>query len=128
MDLNARIASACEAVPGLVRAAVALVPDGLLIGGLGATSSWEHEPLLRSAMACLAAQGSPSISVNPASFVEYLFVVEDQLIVIQCGRRDPRLALVAVCTREPNLAFVLSTTRRAIAALEECIDLAELGV
>jgi hypothetical protein len=121
------IARACELVPGLVRCALVLLPEGLLIGGFGAESVLDHEPLVRSAARCLAARPTPAIGDRAATFVEYLFVIEDQLVVIQGGRRDARLALAVTCTREPNLAFVLSSTRQAIRAVEDSFDLAAWG-
>jgi hypothetical protein len=107
------IARACELVPSLVRCALVLLPEGLLIGGIGADSVLDHEPLIRSAIG----------DGPPARFVEYLFVIDDQLVVIQGGRGNTRLALAVVCTREPNLALVLNATRRAVSIIEESLDL-----
>ena len=129
MDLNESISRACEGVPGLVRAALAVLPEGFLIGGIGAASTFDHEPLVRSATHCLAPRPAPAVGARSlAPFVEYLFANDDQWIVIQAGRTDPRLVLAVVCTREPNPAFVLASTRQAIRALEISVDLASLGV
>src|SRR5262245_3530583 len=106
MDLDRSVANACQAVPGLVRAALALLPEGFLVGGVGAHSTFEHEPLVRSAKRCLEVPVQASL-VPAVPYVEYLFVIDDQLIAIQRGRKDPRLVLIVACTREPNLAFVL---------------------
>lgn len=123
------IAAACALVPGLVHGALVLLPDGILLGGVGATSVLDHEPLLRSATRCLAVRPMPAIGAEtPSAFVEYVFVLHDQLVVIQGGRRDPRLALAVACSREPNLMWVVSSTRRAIETLETTIDLAAWGV
>jgi hypothetical protein len=118
------IARACVLVPSLVRCALVLLPEGLLIGGIGADSVLDHEPLIRSAMRCLTVRATPAIGDGPpARFVEYLFVIDDQLVVIQGGRGNTRLALAVVCTREPNLALVLNATRRAVSIIEESLDL-----
>jgi hypothetical protein len=120
------ITRACEAVPGLVRCALVLLPEGLLIGGIGAGSVLDHEPLIRSAARCLAVGPTPVLGKH-AAFVEYLFVTEEHLVVIQGGRRETRLALGVTCTREPNLAFVLSSTRQAMRAVEDSFDLVAWG-
>jgi hypothetical protein len=126
MQLDAPIIAACALVPGLLRSALVLLPEGLLIGGTGAESTLDHEPLVRAATACLVARGVPVLTERPlARFVEYAFVSADELVVIQRGRSDERLALAAVCTREPNLALVLSATRQAIARLEASVILDE---
>jgi hypothetical protein len=127
MDWNESIRRACEGVPGLIRAALALLPEGLLIAGIGEEKSFDHEPLVRSAVACLSRRNTaPGGNRDP--FVEYVFVCVDQVVVIQAGRREPRLALALVCTREANLAFVLDSTRRALTAMENSISLVALGV
>jgi len=92
-----------------------------LIGGVGEASAFEQEPLVRSATLCLSAP-SPTPNAQPA-LVEFLFVNDEQVLVIQRGREATRLALAVVCTREPNLAFVLSTSRRAMLEIERTIDL-----
>ena len=126
MQFDAQIVAACALVPGLVRSALVLLPEGILIGGIGAESALDHEPLVRAAMACLVARGAPVLTERPlASFVEYAFVSTDELVVIQRGRSDERLALATVCTRDPNLALVLSATRQAITRLEESVILDE---
>lgn len=129
MNVDEAIARACDLVPGFVQGALALLPEGLLIGGVGEGTAFEHEPLVRSASRCLAACLLASEGQAPApAFVEFLFVNEEQVLVIQRGRRSARLALAIVCTREPNLAFVLSSTRQAIRDIEGTVDLAAWGV
>jgi hypothetical protein len=126
MRFSDQILAACELVPGLLRSALVLLPEGLLIGGTGVETILDHEPLVRAALACLVARGAPVLTERPlASFVEYAFVADNELVVIQRGRHDSRLALAAVCTRDPNLMLVLSATRRAILTLEESIVLDE---
>lgn len=129
MNVDEAIARACELVPGLVQGALALLPEGLLIGGVGEATAFEHEPLVRSASRCLSAcLLAPEGQAPALAFVEFLFVNDEQVLVIQRGRRSARLALAIVCTREPNLAFVLSSTRQAIRAIEGTVDLAAWGV
>lgn len=129
MQFEESIARACEPVPGLVRAALGLLPEGVLIAGVGAESSFDQEPLIRSATHCLAARNWPATAARvSADLIEYVFVLADQLIVVQGGRQDPRLVLVVVCTREANIAFVLGSTRRALRALEDTVNLRDLGV
>lgn len=109
----------------MLHGALALLPEGLLIGGVGEGKSFDREPLVRSAVRCLSGNG---IALEPSSptFVEHVFVSREELVVILQGQRYPRLALALVCSPEPNLAFVLSLTRRALQALEASIDLAAL--
>lgn len=125
MNADDAVARACALVPGLVQGALALLPEGLLIGGVGEASAFEQEPLVRSATRCLL-EVEPPLSDEAARvpLVEFLFVNDDQVVVIQRGRSAARLALAVVCTREPNLAFVLSSTRRAMHEIEGMIDLA----
>ena len=129
LDVHGSIERACGSVPGLVQAAVAILPEGILIGGLGAKRAFDHEPLVRSAALCLVERPAPNVAGKPAArFVEYLFSSDDELVVIQGGRRDARLVLAVVCRREANLAWVLGSTRRALHALEDSLDLSALGV
>ncbi len=123
MTIDDTIANACEAVPGLVNGALALLPEGILIGGVGAGGAFDREPLVRSAARVLGNHVSAAIAKSSA-FVEYAFVSQDQLVVIERGHDHPRVALVLVCTREPNLALVLSTARQALKTLEHTLDLA----
>jgi hypothetical protein len=125
MNVDDAVARACSLVPGLIRGALALLPEGLLIGGVGEASAFEQEPLVRSATRCLLAEEPPLTGDGPrGALVEFLFVNDEQLVVIQRGRSAARLALAVVCTREPNLAFVLSSSRRAMREIEGTIDLA----
>lgn len=125
MKVEAAVARACERVPGLVRGALVLVPDGILLARVGGDSLLDLEPLLRSASR-LATRGRPS-DAWPA-LVEYLFVIHDQLVVIQGGRRDPRMALALVCTREHNVGFALTAARLAMFDVEAGVDLAAWGL
>ncbi len=115
--------SACEAIPGVVAGALVLVPEGLLIGGVGRGGALDREPLVRSA-ARLATERAPLITLGASSpFVEYAFVSDDQFVVIVRGRRQPRVSLALACRREANLALVLSSTRRALSFIETTVDL-----
>jgi hypothetical protein len=118
MKLDVDVARACERVPGLQRGALVLLPEGFLIAGIGGDSALDLEPLIRSAG-----------KVPAPPFVEYLFVTHDQLVVIQGGRRDPRLALALVCSREHNNAvFSLSAARLAMADVEDSVDFSAWGL
>lgn len=112
--------SACEPVPGLVLGALALLPEGLLIGGVGEGSAFDREPLVRCAARCLVA-GAPSGPLV-APFVEHVFVSPERLVVLMRGQRYPRLGLALACSHVANMAFVLSTTRSALRALEAMLD------
>jgi hypothetical protein len=128
MDLRDPIERACGGVPGLVRAVLTMLPEGLLIGVAGGASALDHEPLIRTAMGCFGGSAPPTLRGRPPSrFVEYLFVVDDFCVAVQGGRRQARMVLIAICTREPNLALVLSSTRRALVELEDALDLAAMG-
>jgi hypothetical protein len=124
MTLEQCLARACEPVPGLLYGALALLPEGLLVGGVGRGGAFDHEPLVRSAARCLAGNALGSFADGGLTFVEHLFVSREELVLIVQGRRYARLALVLVCSTEPNLAFVLSSTRGALQTLEATVDLA----
>lgn len=117
MNLDECLARACEQVPGLQQGALALLPEGLLIGGVGAGSSFEREPLVRSAARALQRSAQTA-----AAFVEHVFVSRHELVVIARGKRYPRLALALACSTEPNLAFVMTASRAALRELEATID------
>ncbi len=122
MTMQSSIADACEAVPGLLSGALVMLPEGLVIAGLGAGGAVDREPLVRSAARCLAtARPTPGMPVTV--FVEYAFVSEDQLVVIERGQRDARVALVVVCNRDANLALVLGSARHALRTIESTLDL-----
>ena len=128
MNLDDAITHACERVPGLVRGALLFLPEGFLLAGTRNASNLDLEPLIRSAARTLAPREAPSIHDETLDAVEYVFVIHDQLVVIQRGRRDPRLALAVVCTREHNIAFAMGTTRLAMRELEEVVDLSPWGL
>lgn len=126
--IDETLARACEAVPGLRDAVLILLPEGELLGAAGGTSQFDLEPLIRSARRSLMVRAAPAFGDAPPSpFVEYIFVIEDQYVVVQGGRSDSRVALAVVCDRETNLAFVLASTRRALTAVEAEVDLAAWG-
>lgn len=125
MSIDESLASACEAVPGLQSGVLVLLPDGLPIGGVGEGSAFDREPLVRSTARCLTNLRSATPPTKGGSkFVEYAFVSDDQLVVILRGRRFTRVALALACSREANLAWVLSSTRAALTTIESTVDLA----
>jgi hypothetical protein len=122
------LAQACEQVPGLVQGALALLPEGLLLGGVGPGKAFDREPLARAAARCLSSVGEASPDEAARTFVEHVFVGPRELYVIARGSRYPRLALALSCSTEANLAFVLSASRAALRKLEASIDLEGLGI
>jgi hypothetical protein len=129
VSIDAMVARACERVPGMVRGVLVLLPEGFLLGGAGDDHMLDLEPLIRSVGRCLTPRVSPPIGGRAGMpLVEYLFVIHDQLVAIQAGRRDPRIALAVVCTREHNITFALTATRLAIAEIEASIDLTAWGL
>jgi hypothetical protein len=121
-NLNQAVADAGIEVPGMVCAAAVLVPDGIILGGTGAELLTELEPLVRSAARCFPTAGDPDLADRDPA-VEFAFVGDEEIIVIQGGRSEPRLAFAVICTRETNLAFVLAASRKAIATLEQVVDM-----
>lgn len=127
--LEATLARACECVPDLVRGALVLLPEGYLIGGTAGTSALDFEPLIRATTRCTAASPPPTLGERaPGELAEFLFVVSDQYVVIERGRRDRRVALALVTGRECNLAFVLVGARQALSELERDLDLEAWGL
>jgi hypothetical protein len=126
MSIDDSLASACQVVPGLQSGVLVLLPDGLQMAGVGEGSSFDREPLVRSAARCLTGLRSATPPTKGGSrYVEYAFVSAEQLVVILRGRRFTRLALALACSREPNLAFVLSSTRAAFELIENTVDWSE---
>lgn len=117
MSLDECLARACEHVPGLFQGALALLPEGLLIGGLGEGGAFDREPLVRSAARCLN-----------GTFVEHVFVSREDLVVIARGRRFPRLALALACRTDANLNFVVTASRTALRELEATLDPGSLEI
>lgn len=99
------------------------MPEGLLIGGVGAGSTFEREPLVRSAARCLTTSGEAG-----GAFVEHVFVSRHELVVIARGKRYPRLALALSCSTDANLAFVMTASRAALRELEATIDVRGLEI
>src|SRR5262245_1411193 len=102
MNLDECVARACEPVPGLLHGALALLPEGLLIGGVGEGGIFEREPLACSAARCLARALPPRVT-SQEPFVEHVFVSMGELVVILRGQRYPQLALALVCGGGANL-------------------------
>lgn len=120
------IAEACEQVPGVQNGALVLLAESIAIGGIGASSAFDREPLVRAAVRCLGsskALGRPS--QKALEFVEYAFVSAQQITVIVRGKLQPRIALVLACTRESNLAFVLAAARHALGEIERTAEVLE---
>jgi hypothetical protein len=129
VKLGPAVERACQRVPGVVCGALVLLPEGLLLAGVGGETALDLEPLIRSASRCLASRPAPGLTAQPPEpFVEYLFVIHDQLVVVQRGRREARLALALACTREHNVGFALTAARLAMADVEAEIDLAAWGL
>lgn len=126
MNLDECLTRACEQIPGLSQGALALLPEGILVAGVGAGSSFEREPLVRSAARCFA-HGPDHGAAGPA-FVEHVLVSGQEVVVVAQGRRYRRLALALSCRSETNLAFVLSASRAALREVEATIDVRGLGI
>lgn len=117
-SIDQLLAEECGAVPGFVEGALALLPEGLLIGSVGFSNGFAGEPLGRAAARCLAHRHSR----NQLRWTEHAFISAERLIVIQRGHRHIRLALALVCSRDANLQFVIHSTRRALIAVEAELD------
>lgn len=118
--VEASLFAAHETIPGMVSAALVLVPDGVLVASVGASNQLELEPLVRSALR--VAEGRAQLSGGFSPFVDYAFVSEDRVVVIARGLQQPHVALTVVCKRDANLALVLGSTRQALAGLEAQLD------
>lgn len=129
MNLDDCLARACAEVPGLYQGALALLPEGLLLAGVGPGGLFEREPLVRAAKLCLVVP-APGDSEGPASprFVEHVLVSEEEVVILSRGREHPRLALALACGNEANLAFLIVAFRAALRKLEATVDLGELGL
>jgi hypothetical protein len=121
MNLDQCVARACEPVSGLLNGALVLLPEGLVIGGVGEGGMFDRELLARSAAHCLS--GSCPQPLDEREFIEHLLVCPDGLVVILRGQRYPQLALTLVCTDAANPAFVLSLSRMALRSIEATVDL-----
>ncbi len=128
MNLDECLAQACEQVPGLYQGALALLPEGLLIGSVGPGRAFEREPLVRSAARCLARAELGIVTDMSNQFVEHVFVSPKELVLIARGKQYPRLALALTCSTESNLAFIMTASRVALRRLEETIDLRGLDL
>ena len=130
MNLDVATEEACERVPGLVRGVLLLLPEGFLLAGVGDKGILDLEPLMRSAARCFSSKSRPCVAghADGLELTEYMFVIRDQMVVMQRGQRDPRLALAVMCTRESNLNYALSTSRLALREIESRIDLTSWGL
>ncbi|MBL8624683.1 MAG: hypothetical protein JNK64_25470 [Myxococcales bacterium] len=112
------IARACGDVPGLLRAALVLLPEAFFLAGHGEARASDYEPLVRAAARCLTPRATPRGDVAPAPFVEYVLVLAHGVIVIEASRQSSRLALVLECDHSANLTLIQLSCRAALAALE----------
>jgi hypothetical protein len=129
MNLDDCLARACAEVPGLYQAALALLPEGLLLAGVGPGGLFEREPLVRAATRCLVVPaGRDGEAPASSRLVEHVLVSEEEVVILSRGREHPRLALALACGTEPNLAFLIVAFRAALRRLEANVDLAELGL
>lgn len=124
MNMSTAITRACQDVPGLIRAALVLLPEAYFLAGHGDRRAFDYEPLIRAAARCLAPRPTPAVDARaPAEFVEYALVFEHGMIIVEAGRRTPRLALALECDLTANLALVQHACRQALATLEADVDL-----
>lgn len=123
IPIEQSLASACLTVPGVVTGALVAVPEGVLIGGVGAGTALDREPLVRGAARVTTERCVLPKAQGSSKFVEYAIVSEDQIVVIVRGHRCPWVALALACTREANLALVLGSARAALQSLEATVDL-----
>lgn len=124
MNIDEAVTRACDRIPGLVRGALVMLPDGFLFGATRGATFLDLEPLIRSAARCMALRDLPALGGRgPSVSVEHLFAIHEQLVVFEAGRRDPKLALLVVAEAGHNPAFVLGATRLALADLEVALDL-----
>jgi hypothetical protein len=132
MNLDETVARICQSIPGMLRGALVLLPDGILLSRVGGERALDLEPLIRTATRCFHERVLPALGAvgqwPHQPFLEYLFAIDDQLVVIQGGRRDLRLALAVACTREHTVGLVLTATRRAMLDLEAEIALSPGGL
>ena len=116
MNIDAVITHSCDRIPGLQHAALVSIPDGFLLGATRGAKLLDLEPLIRAAVKCVS---------RDAALVEHVFAMRDQFVVIHAGRANTRLVLVATTSLEPNIAFVLATSRAAMSEVEAAIDVAD---
>lgn len=117
MTTNRLLLRACEPIPGLLRGAVLLVPDGIVIAHLGVDRASEVEPLVRATLRCVMAR--PALG----DFVEYTLVSTESILVVEVGR-EGRIALAAECSHGANIALVMTATRQAAAVFASEFDIA----
>jgi len=122
------VTRACADVPGLLRAALVLLPEAFFLAGHGERRASEYEPMIRAAARCLTPRPTPTLAAAPAAFVEYVLVLAHGLLVVEAGRRTPRLALALECDHSANLVLVQRACRQALASIEAELDLAAWGM
>lgn len=121
MKLEDAVATACKHIPELLHGALVFLPGGFALARASASASDELEPLVRATVRALGHD-------DAADLVECVFVVDERLVVIHRGARDPRLALAVTCGRDHNLGFALATSRVALREIEESFDFAAWGL
>ena len=121
-DRTNALTAATGALSELVRAAAVLLPDGLVLESTGEGESLDHELLARTCVSCFASSADGDPAGTQSAFVEYVMLTADRVLLLQRGRREPRLALVALCERAANPQLLLVNARLAIATLEAELD------
>lgn len=116
MTARTILAQVCGEIPGLQRAAIVLVPDGVVAAHVGGTRESDVEPLVRAALAC-----APCNSER-GTVVEVSLVSAESVLVIETARATGRFLLAVECVHEANLALVTASTRLAAAAFEAAFD------
>ncbi len=128
MTIDECVTQACERVPGLIRGALVFLPEGFVLASVGDDDSLDLEPLIRATARCLGAPHAPQIQGEDRVVNAYLFVVHDQLVVVQRSAQDARLALAVGCARDVNPAFALGSSRLAMREIEATVDLSSWGL
>ena len=103
----------CDQIPGLLRGAVVLVPEGIVVAHFGTARESDVDPLVRATMRCVK---------SPGNVVEYTLVSTESILVIELVHATTRFALAAECAHGANLALVMTATRHAAAAFEGSFD------
>lgn len=128
--IEAALSDVKELVPGILRAAVVILPEGLQLGAFGESHAMDYEPLVRACSRCFGeeAGGLAGGQEGTLSFTEYCALLDGSLVVMQRGRRNSRIALAVVCSLEVNLALLLTASRAAIGLIEAAVERAELDL
>jgi hypothetical protein len=128
--IEAALSDVKQLLPGVIRAAVVLLPEGLQLGAFGESHAMDYEPLVRACSRCFGGEaGALDVGQGePLCFTEYCALMDDSLVLMQRGRRNSRIALAVVCALEVNLSLLLTSTRAAIELIEAAVECAELDL